>query len=548
MKQSPVLHGPRTWCLLLVPSIVVVLVMIPRLASAQFGLFDDPTSIVKSEGLWRGETTLNDDVMYGRFRPVHLAHFSLIYLAAGSNPFWFFVGNALIAAVAVAGLVYLVWVATDSSLAAISSGLAFVLGGPFVESSFTLSKPELLQVLWLVLSLVSIAVILKPASRCRLALGIGVAAVFVCLACLTKETAVVLAPISLVWAVVAWLWKRTSESERGAYGVRRAYFAAVILGVATFLVIVLSRVPSILEPAGPRADFEFNWMHLYSNSRIWADWLMRDYLYLLPLGVVALMVLFTERKLQHAHLLVDSVAWTIAWLVIYIPWRYTPEYYLLPFSIGTSVAAGALISLVVEAGKRKRRLTSLVARGCGVIAGMLFILTIPNNASNAGMQLSIDRANETAMEYVADNLPLGSTLWFNYRPYEYYWETELLLREVLGRQDIHVDQVRYQDLASDFPGENPLYVLSPVVENQPYPSVRMGVYESDARSFEKDLVDRIGPRLKLENEFRAQSKLLTVDALRLGCLVLRDGAYCDVPNSPLDTRRFALGWRLYRVE
>jgi hypothetical protein len=548
MKPSPIHQRHGTRWLLLVPSLVVVLVMIPRLASAQFGLFDDPTSIVRSERLWRGETTLNEDVMYGRFRPVHLANFSLLYLAVGSNPFWFFVGNALIAAMVVAGLVYLVWVATHSSLAATSSGLAFVLGGPFVENSFTLSKPELLQALWLVLSLVSIAVILKPASRRRLAAAIGGAAVFVCLACLTKETAVVLAPISFVWAAVAWLWKRTSDSERGAYGVRSAYFAAAVLGVATFLVIVLSRVPSILEPAGPRADFEFDWIHLYGNSRIWADWLLRDYMYLLPLGAVALMLLFTERKLQYAHLLVDSVTWMIAWLVIYIPWRYTPEYYLLPFSIGVSIAAGALISLVVQAGKRKRRLTRLVARGCGLIAGMLFVLTIPNTASNAGMQLSIDRANESAMEYIADNLPLGSTLWFNYRPYEYYWETELLLREILGRRDIHFDQVRYQDLASGFPGENPLYVLSPVVENQPYPSVRMGVYESDARSFEKNLVDRLGPRLKLDSEFQAQYKLLTVDALRLACLVIRDGAYCDVPNSPLDTRRFAIGWRLYRVE
>ncbi len=38
-----------------------------------------------------------------------------------------------------------------------------------------------------------------------------------------------------------------------------------------------------------------------------------------------------------------------AWFALYLPYRFTPEYYLLPFSLGAAVLTGLLVPQVVDA-------------------------------------------------------------------------------------------------------------------------------------------------------------------------------------------------------
>jgi hypothetical protein len=135
------------WLALGLPVLAAVALMLPRILSPQFVLFDDATSISIGHQTWNGEWDWRQDLgQYGRFRPVYWLAYSLTYRLAGYHAAWYFVGNLFL----LAGTGFLIaWTLlriTRKPLAAGVAGMAFVLGGPVVEAAYTLSKPELLQV------------------------------------------------------------------------------------------------------------------------------------------------------------------------------------------------------------------------------------------------------------------------------------------------------------------------------------------------------------------------------------------------------------------
>jgi hypothetical protein len=231
-----------------------------------------------------------------------------------------------------------------------------------------------------------------------------------------------------------------------------------------------------------------------------------------------------------------------AWVALYVPWRFQVEYYLLPFALGGAVLAALAVAeaLRLSAGSgRALRILSVIGL---VISGFLFATTIANNASNAGIQLAVDSANEEALTYVADRLPAGATLLINIQsPNEYVQEIGVSLAN-RGRSDVKLGIFDPEEGAA-----TGAYILSPIVENQPFPSVRLGVFEQQARQWEKTLQQALAGQLDRRYEARATVRLLGVDALRLFCPAARAIAYCQAPHTPFDTRRFADGWMIYRV-
>jgi hypothetical protein len=74
----------------LIPFIIATLIMMPRLLSAQFGIFDDIQMVKQSRAFLEGDFSMSNERQGGRFRPAYWLYYALIYLIVGYNPFWFF--------------------------------------------------------------------------------------------------------------------------------------------------------------------------------------------------------------------------------------------------------------------------------------------------------------------------------------------------------------------------------------------------------------------------------------------------------------------------
>ncbi|MFU8827220.1 MAG: hypothetical protein ACNA70_06985 [Brevefilum sp.] len=55
----------------LIPLMIAVLIMAPRLASPQFGIMDDSLIYVEVQKLLQGDLSMSYDLQAGRFRPLY---------------------------------------------------------------------------------------------------------------------------------------------------------------------------------------------------------------------------------------------------------------------------------------------------------------------------------------------------------------------------------------------------------------------------------------------------------------------------------------------
>lgn len=531
------------------PVLAAAVLMAPRIANAEFGLFDDANSISVARQTWAGTWDWRQDPgQFGRFRPVYWLAFSAMYRWAGDRPEGYFIGNLLLLSITAVLMAAALLRLTRRPLAAGVAGMAFVLGGPAIEATYTLSKPELLQCC--LLAGAGATIVLVPRSGARLPgiVRIAAASLLVLLAALTKETTAVLLVVAPLYLAMAWWWNRRERGSATNVALARDFLLACALGIAVYAALALASVPAIAAAAGPRANFGLTWAVMAGRVNIWIDWIVRDWFYLAVMLAVAAVGALVTRRVVGAPLMAGAVVWMGVWFGLYLPYRFTPEYYLLPFSLGASSLAGLLVLQVTESSSAGNRAgSSLIRAGVAVAAG-LWLLTLPNNRSNAAIQLAVDEANSDMLRLVAQAAPEGARVLVNIRTdSEYIWHIGPLLHMLHGRTDLEV-QPFPSDYAGSPNGGRPTVVVSPLMENIPYPSVRLGVPEAESRQWEAALQQAFGARLSALGESRSYARLLIVDAPRLICLVLRDIEYCQRRNTPFDTRRFAAGWKVYALD
>lgn len=526
--------------------LVAVGLMMPRLRQAEFGLFDDANSISVAKQTWAGEWDWTKDLgQYGRFRPVYWLGFSVPYRWAELQPAWYFFGNLLLLSLTSLLLGGSLLRLTQSPTAAGVAGMAFVLGGPVIEAAYTLSKPELLQCFLMVAAAATIILVARPGGRWPRIGRLASASFLILLAAMTKETTGVLLIASLAWLGMAWLWNHLHRGHPLDLERLRDFTAASAVGIVTYAVLALAATPTIISAAGPRANFGLTWATIVAHAMIWIDLLVRDWLYLVPLFAAAAVGFVAKRRWVYVPLMVGALTWIALWFALYLPYRFTPEYYLLPLSLGASVLAGLLALQALQPADTPAWKGPAFRWAALAVAVGLFLLTIPSNLSNASIQLTIDKANADMLRFVAERAPSGARVFVNIRTdSEYLWNVGPLLDTVYGRQDLEV--LPYPVGGDDLGKEGrPTFIVSPFTENIPSHSVRLGIPEAESRRWETALQEELGGRLELQRESRSQVWLAIVDAPRLICLAARDLGYCQRRNVPFDTRRFAAGWRTY---
>ncbi len=538
---------PRSfrWIALYSPALIAILIMLPRLISPQFGLFDDGIMLSNARQMSQGDLNVAWDTSAGRSRLMYRLFYGAQYALFAENPAGYFVVNTLVFALTTAGVLSLVLLLKGSRFQAWSAGALFALAGPVIENYYTLSKGEGIQLLWLVLSLILIVLYPRAKIFSRKALILAGCSVFLICAILSKETSLVVLPISLGWLVVALIRRRLRQPVPyfSAYAL---YAVANLIAVAGLLTARFILGLHSLTGSGYGSGYVFTPGAILASSIRWGGWLIRDFSYLIPLVILAAVQDLQERKFHWGEVHIIAAVWSVGWIAIYLPWMYTVEYYILPAAFGFGLIAALLLGQSLNFLRRPGKYALTIA--CLSLSGLLLLTSLANNLSNARIQLTVDEANARVLDYIAQNAPAGSLVLINIQtPNEYSDEIAIHLNEVRQRPDIRVETFNFQP-ASSLPRK--AYLIVPESHNQPLLTVRMGVVEATQTDWNASLqaymASHPGWRVtaKIEKGFR----LSIVDLPRLLCPLIKNRAFCATPSPLVDLRPFTYSWTIYSLD
>ncbi len=527
------------------PVLLAVGLMLPRLLAPGFGLFDDGRILVTAKTITSGTWYTGADSLEGRFRPVHWLWFTLSYLVGGGNPLWFFIANTAALVLVVAGLIYLVRAVSGSQHQGWIAGLVFVLAGPVAESFLTL-KGEVILLTLIVLSLVAVLLYPKAGNLAQKAGTVALTTLSLILAYLTKETTLVLLPVSLVWFLLARFWPGYEQEPR-RIAARGSYLVANLIAAAVFFGLRTAALSAQVSAGTYSGQYTFQLSQLGLSALRWAGWLTRDFLWVVPLAGMAILLILLRRRLDGNSLLIDAFVWMGAWVCIYLPWTYMAEYYMLPFALGLAVFVSACLAELVRAWHRRNweRWASLA---CSAASLVLFTGTLSNDLTNARLQLAVDSANARMMDYLIQKAAPGSTLLVNIQaPNEYVAEMQTQLNRVDGRPDLKI--VAFQT-GQDLGGmAGPVYIVSPSLENQPLLPVRMGVIEDTQNHWNHTLQDALLSRPASQIVFQSTVSfgLSDVNYPLVFCPLTKTRSFCAKSVPFFDHRLFEYGWTIYEL-
>jgi len=526
------------------PGALAVLVMLPRLASPQFGLLDDGLTLETGRetiGRWSSVLALIPET--GRFFPAYWLVYSAVFGVVGVRPLAFFALNVAMLAGLLAVLARLVRLSGGTPLQAAVALVVFAACGPAVEAFYTLSKAEPLQMIWIGVSLLAAAGSAGEPRSTRRAGLVMLAAAASLLAYTTKETSFVLIPVSLGWVAIEW----SSSGMRRPAGRFAITFAAINVAAAAAFLLLRWRYAAL-----PLAEGTYTRAYALAPDTLGpavfriAAWIVRDFAFLLPLLAA---VRFVPRGSWRRPILYACV-WMAGWLAVYTPWPATFEYYLLPFAFGAALFAGTVVGGLWSVRDRAAAtVTRRVAWSALAASGLLWVVALVNAAADARVQIAVDRANTDVVDFLA-GLPRGGRVVLNTTDaIEYFYELPMHLAEIKRRPDLVVQPVGIPAPAARSPAD--VFVATPTVANRPWPTVRVAVHEAGAR---RD-ISRLGEMLRDGGELlyttEHRVRVVELGMQRLLCRVARrpfiDPWYCPDDRGLVYARTFAYGWQVHRL-
>jgi dimeric dUTPase (all-alpha-NTP-PPase superfamily) len=296
---------------------------------------------------------------------------------------------------------------------------------------------------------------------------------------------------------------------------------------------------------GQSSSFSFEGSQILNGLVRWGGWLLRDFTWLVPMGLAVLVWCLVKRRSPRSRLWLFAGVWMAAWLGLYIPWYFGAEYYLLPFAAGAAVLSGVLLVELLEIMREPGKTWKVTGYFTLGLTSLLLLATLANSAADASVQLAQDAANTRVMEYVAENAPLGSTVLVNIQlANEYIEQMEFLLNYDYGRTDLQFDDYQAQELsilAEQYPA---VYVLVAEMQNQPKLTVRMGFIEDTLNIWNSILLPRLDS-WKKAFQVGQDANLLIFDFPRLLCPLISRESYCAPGGGLVNNENFRYGWTVY---
>jgi hypothetical protein len=545
----PSKSSPSRWSNIWIyaPLLLGVLIMLPRLLNPNFGLMDDGRALTISQGLLHGKFDLSWDVISGRARPVYWLAFAFWYILVGGHPFWYFLGNLIVFSTTTFLLIFLVDSLGGSKLQAFLTGLVFVLSTSIIENIYTLSKAENFQLMLMVVA-ITLCVLAartgKAAQRWLIFLG---STLVLLVACLTKETTILLLPISMVWWGIAWLgkWKHVSTAGFVEKVSRYLVLTSLVSGSIFYLGRTAFLRASQILGVGQSSGFSFTPANLVDGVVRWGGWLMRDYLWLFPMLLVVLVACLARRRYPRSGLWWPALVWMAFWLGMYIPWRFAVEYYLMPFAAGTAVLAGVMLVELVDLLRNPALIWKVAGAVTLALTGIVLLVSQANTYTDAVIQLAQDSANTRLLEYIANNAPPGAQVVVNLQiANEYIEQMQLMLANYYQRPDLSLVNFQGQDLAK-LKSATPLtYFVVAELANQPKMTVRMGLDEPSLQVWNASVMPALAAWRQVF-QVTEQPSILPVNFPRLLCAVVNRGNYCAANEKLVDPAQLLYRWSVY---
>lgn len=528
-------------------AILCVLIMLPRILAPQFGLFDDGRTVAVSRSILSGNLDNLWEPQSGRSRPVYWLYNAFLYALAGPSPSLFFIANLLILGLLAFGIGWLVLRLGGRPFQAWLSACLFAVSGPIVESFYTLSKPEPLQLLWILVAILGATFFILPFGSFRNATVLAGVTAALLLADLSKETSIVLLPISVAWwIVVLWRDRRRPASilQSASLGLM---LAAILAGIAFGALRAHFSVMAATSNSYA-ANYVLSLRQAAASALRWGGWLLYDSTWLLPLLGFLGVRLLSHRAAGNGLWTLACMLWISAWLSVYLPWKYAVEYYLLPVAAGGAIAGGLAVTELARLAQANRGAWPVLPRVVLAASLSLLLGNGVNAVTNARVQLAVDGANQEMLGLLASSAPAGGTVLVNIREAnEYVDEIRFHLAQLWGRTDLRVEAYSVQAQESASSPTLPAIVVAPFLKNEPSLSVRMGVVEATANAWNDSLLAILGDPSAPVFQSERQVPLLIMDYPRLLCPLMRAVSYCREPKPVIDLRVMDYGWKGFRI-
>lgn len=532
---------------LLIPFLLVLVIMLPRLLSPQFGLLDDAATLARAEDILHGNFNLENDLQAGRFRPIYWLFPAVIYFFANGNPFWFFMGFLLIFLLLVLVIQATMKLRQAASWQIFLTSMLFVLSIPIIENFYTLSKGEPLQLLLILVSLFLLE-LHKKAGKSRKTWWMDIASFLsILLAMMVKETTIIILPIALLWLGYVWLTNKEKGSPLRQTHLHFAISAG--LAVATIFLLRGTAGASSITEGTYSYRYQFSLSSILMQAARWVT-LLAFYFHYLFIFLFTLLIVLLLGKTSKMLLSYDFIfwgAWCLLWLAVLIPWEYAEAYYLLPFSAGSAFLIGLTMPMLLKHIQQIRKIPRLFLLITLSLSGLLFSLTLPNYYTHARMQLTFDQMNHEMLVFVAENIPENGRVLINIEQANEYTEMiERFLVEQFGRKDITVENVDSSVLA-DLENTRGVWLLIPRINNQPRLTVRVGVEERFQSIWNETTLTNLGEDREQHFAQIKTFRLANINLPVLVCPVIGEIGFCEQPDPLLDTRLFSYGWEIFQI-
>jgi hypothetical protein len=280
----------------------------------------------------------------------------------------------------------------------------------------------------------------------------------------------------------------------------------------------------------------------------WVVWLTRGYLGLL-VCLVLMLVFWKKLELASRKLALASLVWMFGWFFIYLPWDRALDYYLLPFALGYSVFCGVIVGSLPAWVRGVRTSLRGVAIGLTGLFGLLVLMVTVTDASNADIQLIMDRQNMRLFTYLVRVSDPGARIAVNFNANATFFTHIPLLMSIVGnRSDISFVPFSFQNSLSD--DNKPYLLIMPVINHPPLSRVRS--YNEGQTPVNQSLAAFVKD-LQPDFETGEKARLLSFNPSMLLCPFTHQipfyTIYCTKPASLLvDHRDYSCGWRVYEID
>ena len=522
--------------------------MLPRLLSPQFGLLDDGAMLREVVDIAQGNFSMANDIQAGRFRPLYWLYFTIIYVLAGANPFWFFFGQLILFMSILLLIQSIMRKMQANEWEILLTSSLFIFSVPIIENFYTLSKSEPLQLTFLLLSIFSFEGMKKASGTKERWFYISLSFLSILAASLTKETTVIMAPLTILWTGVIMFQRHTVNKSK--YKAYLLFTCSVCLAIILSLLIQRLWSGPIIIGGSYTSRYSFSLIETFRKSARWLTLFAFYFHFLLPLSLVYLTIIikkgfkFFQRKSHLSFWLI----WVFLWFIFLIPWEFAEIYYLLPFSLGITILIGlSLKSVVAFLGviKTPAKITLLITL---LVSILLFLTTLTHYRTHAKAQVIFDYVNYQMLDKTHKLIPSQGYFFTGMDANnEYVRNIYFLLTNVYQRNDILYDYTSLLLLETLHEYSNAI-IIFPFIETQPRLLLRAGVEEEFTMWWSNKQIETLEPHLTLIEKQRQDFRLLNINLPVILCPIIGEIGYCTTPDPLFDTRIFSFGWDIYRIK